>query len=655
MKKFTTALLLTFFFTAPIVLNAQVFTAPYHDNFESGAPGWTSYADSLSRWELGSPNYGFTNSSHSGANCWDVSLNSAYTNNSDCFLNSPAFNFSNLVSVKISFWHNYNCEGYWDGTVLEYSTDTLQGWNVLGEVGSSGSTNWYSDSSLNATLLPGWTGNSNGWIQSSIIVPNFFGTSNVWFRFRFAADASVVLDGYSIDDFRIDATEANVITGTVYLDNNSNNIIDAGDSPFPNIAVQSNNGSSLEIQTTDVNGNYYFIADSTNTFAINTDNPIYSTTNPTGYNISFVGSNQISSGNDFLITYLNNIIDVGINMFQGGVRPGIQTNTYLNYYNQGTTVTSGTIILEYDNAFTLLNASQPYTITGTNTIEFTYNNLLPNQLGNIYCVFLPSSSLVLGSITHLNATINPVIGDTLIINNYDSVHPITVNSCDPNDILVEPAGDIYVQQVAAGIDLTYTIRFQNTGTAPALVVNVFNELSSNFDLSTLEIIGTSHPLTSWSLSANRLLHFEFLNINLEDSVSNEPASHGYISYRIRPLTALQIGDEIHNSAAIYFDNNAAVLTNTAITKVIDPTGIDEFNEESLVVFPNPNSGKFFVQTSKEQTSYMIVNALGQVFRSGIISNPGSLMEINLDKIATGIYMLIVDSKNVRNHTKIIVR
>lgn len=56
--------------------------------------------------------------------------------------------------------------------------------------------------------------------------------------------------------------------------------------------------------------------------------------------------------------------------------------------------------------------------------------------------------------------------------------------------------------------------------------------------------------------------FRFSNINLQDSNHNEPLSHGYLLYSIKPVAGLLPYQKIKNSASIYFDFEAPVLTNT---------------------------------------------------------------------------------------------
>jgi hypothetical protein len=67
---------------------------------------------------------------------------------------------------------------------------------------------------------------------------------------------------------------------------------------------------------------------------------------------------------------------------------------------------------------------------------------------------------------------------------------------------------------------------------------------------------------------------------LPDSVHDEPNSHGWVVYRIRSFDSLLPLEVINNSAAIYFDDNEPVITNTyshtifSCDLIPDPNGVN---------------------------------------------------------------------------------
>lgn len=206
------------YFPGPTALDSVCFTVeggitfPYCDNFDLATGLWTAQSPITgTAWELGTPAFGATTGAHSPPNSWDINLTTAYTNSATAYLKSPEFSFIPVgAGATLEFWHNYNAEGGWDGTRLEWTTDTTNGpWNVLmpflqTDPNCVDCVNWYTDDQLNSSGVHAWEGNSGGWIKSSVVLDaQFNGLAQCWFRFVFTSDGSVIFDGYSIDDFCI--------------------------------------------------------------------------------------------------------------------------------------------------------------------------------------------------------------------------------------------------------------------------------------------------------------------------------------------------------------------------------------------------------------------------------------------------------------------
>jgi uncharacterized repeat protein (TIGR01451 family) len=88
-----------------------------------------------------------------------------------------------------------------------------------------------------------------------------------------------------------------------------------------------------------------------------------------------------------------------------------------------------------------------------------------------------------------------------------------VGSYDPNDKTGFPLGVGNEHFIAPNTELTYVIRFQNTGTYQALNIIVKDTLSEYLNPSTIRPTGASHPYR-WDLSGEGILTFYFDNINL---------------------------------------------------------------------------------------------------------------------------------------------
>jgi len=70
---------------------------------------------------------------------------------------------------------------------------------------------------------------------------------------------------------------------------------------------------------------------------------------------------------------------------------------------------------------------------------------------------------------------------------------------------------------------------------------------------------------------NGILKFTFENIMLPDSNVNLIASNGFMKFKIGLKENLSPGTVIHNSAGIYFDFNAPVITETVFHTIEIPT------------------------------------------------------------------------------------
>lgn len=136
-----------------------------------------------------------------------------------------------------------------------------------------------------------------------------------------------------------------------------------------------------------------------------------------------------------------------------------------------------------------------------------------------------------------------------------------IGSYDPNDKQVFPRGATENNILRANTDLEYLIRFQNTGTDTAFTVVILDPLSANLDPATIRPGAASHPYT-FTLLEDNVLKFSFNNILLPDSNVNLAGSQGFVKFRVKQLPDLADGTEILNNAAIYFDFNEPVLTNT---------------------------------------------------------------------------------------------
>ncbi|HRB86928.1 MAG TPA: T9SS type A sorting domain-containing protein, partial [Bacteroidia bacterium] len=158
-------------------------------------------------------------------------------------------------------------------------------------------------------------------------------------------------------------------------------------------------------------------------------------------------------------------------------------------------------------------------------------------------------------------------------------------------------------------------------------------------LNTLEYVASSHPVNMNFIYHERNMEFKFDNILLPDSNVNESLSHGFIHYRIKPKTSLVLNDNIQNNAAIYFDFNDPVITNTATTHVVLPTGIASYQSpENIQLFPNPAQSEINLQHITAVEKIQVIDVLGKiVFEKN--TNNQQYLKINISQVQNGVYFV----------------
>lgn len=226
-----------------------------------------------------------------------------------------------------------------------------------------------------------------------------------------------------------------------------------------------------------------------------------------------------------------------------------------------------------------------------------------------------------------------------------------IGAFDPNDKQAVPVGYADQHLIERNIPLTYTIRFQNTGTDTAFNVVVRDTLSSFLKATSLRSISASHAFT-WQLTGNGVLEFHFENILLPDSTTNLEASQGFVKFTIDQQPDLPLETLIENSAAIYFDFNAPVITNTVWHRIGTQfvPGLDTWEPARpgvlLRVFPNPVSDMAWIDlsgwTGSSDLKLRLFNQQGQLVRT--ITGDALGFVLQRGDLPSGLYTFVVESR-----------
>lgn len=437
----------------------------------------------------------------------------------------------------------------------------------------------------------------------------------------------------------------NTISGNLTSDCGNANIA------VPLSPVHFTNSSGTDSTVTDQQGEYYYYtANQDVVVAPQLEFPAYFTVTPAIYTYHFTSFGNNETAN-FCITPNGIHHNLELSLYSNiAARPGFDATYSLVYRNNGNQIDSGTVALNFDDAILNYVSANP-TVNSQipGNLVWNFTNLAPFESRTIQFTLhangpMETPAVNNGDILHFNAAITSAGTDEVLADNHAYLNQVVIGSLDPNDKQVSEGSHVAIAQ--SGDYLHYNVRFQNTGTASAENVVIKDLLESDLDFNSVQIISASHPYRATLTNQNQLEIF-FEGINLPTSTDNEPASHGYVAFKIKPKNTVAVGTEIKNSAGIYFDYNFPVMTNTTTT-TFSVLETQQFVENhSITIYPNPAKSVIYIDGGNAGTikSISIYNLLGQLMATA--SNPESLkiMTADVSNLETGNYFIRVETQN----------
>ncbi|WP_196886153.1 T9SS type A sorting domain-containing protein [Aureivirga sp. CE67] len=226
--------------------------------------------------------------------------------------------------------------------------------------------------------------------------------------------------------------------------------------------------------------------------------------------------------------------------------------------------------------------------------------------------------------------------------NFHMSGPNNLKRCLQGDVLtIEEVGDF----------INYTINFQQF--KPELkenliITDILN--TAKFDLETVELISASHSCTM--KLTNNHLEFIFDKIFMNNEIGK---NNGYVSFKVKTLESLGLNDEIKNKASIYFDEDAALVTNNEITTVgvlsVENSNIDS----SIRLFPNPTSEILNISSDNNLEKIEIYSILGKQVKEVLLKKTSNIHQLDVSKLDSGIYFIEITSEKGISREKIYIK
>lgn len=440
-----------------------------------------------------------------------------------------------------------------------------------------------------------------------------------------------------IEDCSIANGDLNHITGTITYDD-ENNGCDGGDAGVGGLLVNTADGTNNFATTTINTGDYDLtVAENTYTTTVLGLSPYFSLS-PSQAVDTFVGFNQTEIA-DFCIAPVTTANDLAVTLVPlNGARPGFEARYKIVYENVGTTQLSGNVELDFDGALvSFVEATPTETSASGTTISWDYSNLNPFETRSIEVIFEVEQPPIVeaGDVLPYIARVNPVSGDAAPDDNVFQLNQVAVNSFDPNDKQVLEGYQVLIEN--ADEYLHYVVRFQNMGTASAINVRVQDSLDEKLDWTTLKVLDASHAMETQLV--NGTIDFIFDDINLPTATSDPEGSQGFVAFKVKPLPTIQLDDVVANVADIYFDFNAAIVTNTVYTRFVDELGVSDLETLKVIAYPNPANDILNIQAEGSISSIEIMNVLGQTLLTS--KGNSNREQIDISGLSAGNYFVKV--------------
>ena len=484
------------------------------------------------------------------------------------------------------------------------------------------------------------------------------------------------------------------IKGKVFHDLNENGIWEENEPGIPSFPILVNNG--LEQTTfTNIIGEYQISLREGEEYSIS-----YLDQSHCWVLTSDIGFHELNLNDT---TYCD--INFGFRKLQGletafmdvqsnATRCGFTVPFWFNVYSTGCEPISGQINIELDEDVTFVSHNQDNVTVDGQNIVWQFEDIEVDQSEQLKLMLTMPGTWALGDTIAINANLHLLQNDTLsLVQEYAYTSEITC-AYDPNDKQTFPSRPEASNSNYTQLDeyIQYTVRFQNTGNDTAFTVRIVDQLSPDLDWNTLEPLSASHPYRT-TLFPDGELEFLFEDILLPDSTTNEPESHGYVTFRMKAYDHLEDLTIIENTANIYFDYNPAIVTNTVNNTLVEyldfdqdgypfwedcedenpeinPTaedipnnGIDEdcdgedtvvatnyLQQGNIRAYPNPTSGFFHIENTEKQAFIATVYTNYGELLFELSAQNNARVSIDLSAYPAGMYILKLWSVSTKNHS-----
>jgi uncharacterized repeat protein (TIGR01451 family) len=250
---------------------------------------------------------------------------------------------------------------------------------------------------------------------------------------------------------------------------------------------------------------------------------------------------------------------------------------------------------------------------------------------------------------------------------YDDAGPVQAEHCvlvnqswTPNEKTGYPVGVTRDRFIDPGQQLQYTINFANLLNDTADLV-VRDTLDASLDINSVRAGVASHPYI-FRTYGQSVMEWRFPHVHFPDAITDPLGSRGYVTYTVDQLPSLPDNTVIRNTAYIFQDSAAAVITNTTrhtihrqelLTTNLMSYSLDEMG---IIVYPNPVTDKLFVEITDSDVNHFLLEVsdlLGRIIYRETREVGAVPAQLDLSGWASGQYTLIVTTGGKTCHLSVV--
>jgi len=364
---------------------------------------------------------------------------------------------------------------------------------------------------------------------------------------------------------------------------------------------------------------------------------------PSSHNADVPNMGDTDTDNHFAVTLAPNIQDLQARLYALPARPGFDNRLYLNCLNYGTIPVSTTLTLQWDGDQQWVGSSVAPTSISGNTATWDLGTLSVAAEEQLTVDLSTLATVPLDTPIEHVLSAGPLTGDETPDDNVSAFSDVVVGSYDPNDKLLTPTAMSPTQLQDPAARIEYTVRFQNTGTYLAERVVILDTLPEGLILESIQFLASSHP-NNWYLTGG-VLHVIHSDIMLPDSTSDEPNSHGFIRFSIKPVPTLENGATIANIAHIIFDFNEPIITPPAVFTVDVLASVNDVQRGTINLWPNPTRDVLRLTSREGALSNEPCVVRDLTGRAVLATNTDAGGDLNVTMLAKGAYTVQVNGQN----------